>query len=277
MVRVGRIAGQAIKSAMVSAAIFAVAVEASPSPKHTGGSRAKSKLNINTPRGLMKKYLAGTIAAGCLLAVHQSAQAMSIGVSSEASGVLLPSLPWATVLTFDELPVGSLPSYQFSGGTLSGSGAVEDTSVLGKYAQPAGDATSFLTVSYPSATGAVHLFFTNPENYFGHYWGSMDSYNSVTFLKNNDQIATYSGTNIASLTELVANGHQQSASSNRFIEFNLGAGFYDEVILSTTGYGFEIDNIAFGDPPLPVFEPGTLIVLGSSLYGLAFVRRRRFR
>jgi len=222
----------------------------------------------------MKKYFAGIVAAASLSAMFQSAQATSISVSAEAPGVLLPSLASATLLTFDNLPVGSLPAYQFNGGALSGSGAVEDTSVVGKFAQPAGDATGFLTVSYPSASGAVNLMFTNPQNYFGLYWGSMDTYNSVTFLENNQPIATYSGSNIASLAGLIANGDQQSTSSNRYVEFNLDAGFYDAVILSTTGYGFEVDNIAFGDPPIPASEPSTLLVFGASLSGLALLRRR---
>jgi hypothetical protein len=105
----------------------------------------------------------------------------------------------------------------------------------------------------------------------------MDSYNSVTFLKNAEQIATYSGTDIARLTGLVANGQQQSVWSNRYIEFNFGTDLYDQVILSTTDFGFEVDNIAFGDPPSPISEPDTRIVLVSSLFGLALVRRRRFR
>ena len=90
----------------------------------------------------MKKYLSGTVTGACLLVVFQTAQATSIDVSAESPGVLWPSLPSATVLTFDDLPVGSLPSYQFSGGTLSGSGAIEDSSVVGKYAQPAADDTA---------------------------------------------------------------------------------------------------------------------------------------
>jgi len=179
------------------------------------------------------------------------------------------------VLTFDDLPIGSLSAYQFGAGTLSGSGVDEDTSVVDRYARPAGDPTRFLSVSYPSSTGAVDLVFAKPQSYFGLYWGSMDSYNQITFLQNHNQIATYSGTDIASLTGLIANGDQQSASSNRYIEFDLRAVFYDEVILSTTDYGFEVDNIAFGDPSSPISEPGTLLVLGSSLYGLALVRRRR--
>src|SRR5262249_44936026 len=80
---------------------------------------------------------------------------------------------------------------------------------------------------------------------------------------------------VATLTGLVANGDQQSASSNRYIEFNFDAGFYGQVILSTTSYGFEVDNIAFGDPPSPIPEPSTLLVFGGSLSGLALVQRRR--
>jgi len=139
----------------------------------------------------------------------------------------------ATVLTFDDLPVGSLPSYRFRGGTLSGSGAKEDTTLVGEYAQPAGDATEFFTVSYLYPSGAVNLVFNNPENCFGLY-------------------------------------------CNRYIEFNFGTDLNDEVILSTADFGFEVDN-AFGDPPSPISEPDTRMILGSSLFGLALVRRRRFR
>jgi hypothetical protein len=126
------------------------------------------------------------------------------------------------VLDFDNLPLGGLPGYQFGGGTLSGTGAIENTSLLGKYAQPAGDTTNFLTVSYPAAAGVVHITFTNPENYFGLYWGSMDSYNSITFLKNHELIATYTGSEVASLTGLLADGDQNSPSSNRYVNFSLG-------------------------------------------------------
>ena len=117
----------------------------------------------------MIKYLAGSVAAACLLTASQSAQSTFASVSAEAPGALLPSLPLATVLTFDDLPVGSLPSYRFRGGTLSGSGAKEDTTLVGEYAQPAGDATEFFTVSYLYPSGAVNLVFNNPENCFGLY------------------------------------------------------------------------------------------------------------
>ena len=120
----------------------------------------------------------------------------------------------------------------------------------------------------------MQLVFSSQEYYFGLYWGSIDSYNTITFLRDQGQIATFSGDAIADLTGLIADGEQQSPLSNRYVNFYLGAVFYDEVILSTSNFAFEVDNIAFGDPPVPVAEPATLVLLGSALYGL-FRRRRR--
>jgi hypothetical protein len=223
---------------------------------------------------MIMKYLACTAAAVFALLTSDAVRATPIDITAGSPGTLLPNDLSATVLTFDDLAIGSLPAYQFSGGALSGSAAIENTSLVGIYAQPAGDTTNYLSISYPSAAGAVQLAFSSPENYFGLFWGSIDSYNTITFLRDQGQIATFSGATIAGLTGLVADGEQQSPLSNRYINFYLGAVFYDEVILSTANFGFEVDNIAFGDPPVPVSEPGTLMLLGSALYGL-FIRSRR--
>jgi hypothetical protein len=223
---------------------------------------------------MITKYLACTAAAVFALLTSDAVRATPIDITAGSPGTLLPNDLSATVLTFDDLAIGSLPAYQFSGGALSGSAAIENTSLVGIYAQPAGDTTNYLSISYPSAAGAVQLAFSSPENYFGLFWGSIDSYNTITFLRDQGQIATFSGATIAGLTGLVADGEQQSPLSNRYINFYLGAVFYDEVILSTANFGFEVDNIAFGDPPVPVSEPGTVMLLGSALYGL-FIRSRR--
>lgn len=251
----------------------------------------------------MHKLLSCVTAATCILLLAGVGWAKPVEITAEAPGVLLPTGFGGTVLSFDELPVGNLPSYQFNGGALSGAGAIENTSIKGISAQPAGTGTGYLTASYPSAAGATRFNFSNPENYFGLYWGSMDSWNSITFLRSGQQVATYSGTDVAGLTGLVANGDQQSRSSNRYINFDLGAAVYDEVVLSTFNWGFEVDNIAFGDAsvlsgisaggtassvdtatnahqavvvlPMAVPEPGTLALLGSSFCGFVVARRRR--
>lgn len=221
-----------------------------------------------------RRLLAGSCVAALGLLTSQGVHATTVDVTAAAPWVMTPSLSSATVLTFDALPIGSLPSLQFNGGSLSGSGAIENTSFPG-YAEPAGDSTPFMTVSFPSAVGSVEFFLDAPENFFGLYWGSMDAYNSIEFLSNGNQIATFSGAQVADITGLLANGDQKSSTSNRYVDFNLGSNFYNEVILSTTQFGFEVDNIAFGDPPTSVPEPNPLPVLALVTVGIAFAWRRR--
>ena len=170
----------------------------------------------------MLKVLACVAALACTLMLAGVGRARPIDITAEAPGVLLPTGLPGSVLSFDAMPVGRLPSYQFNGGSLSGGGAIENTSIIGMSAQPAGSGTGYLTASYPSAAGATQLSFTTPKHYFGLYWGSIDSWNSITFLKEGQQIAAYPGTEVAGLTGLVANGDQQSPSSNRYINFDLG-------------------------------------------------------
>ncbi|HEV2336195.1 MAG TPA: hypothetical protein VGS13_11900 [Stellaceae bacterium] len=222
-----------------------------------------------------ERFLAGSCVAALGLLTSQGVHATTIDVTAAAPWVMTPSLPSATVLSFDDQPLGSLPSLQFNGGSLSGSGAIENTSLLPGYAVPAGDSTPFMTVSYPSSVGSVEFFLDAPENFFGLYWGSIDIYNTIEFLNNGNPIATFSGAQVADITGLLANGDQHSATSNRYVDFNLGSNFYNEVVLSTSQFGFEVDNIAFGDPPVPVDEPDPLPVLALVTCGIAFAWRRR--
>ena len=188
--------------------------------------------------------------------------------------MLTPDFLSATILSFDDLSIGVWPSYRFAGGTLSGAGAILDI-WLPHAAPPALDTTNYLAVSYPDEAGAVQLFFSTPGYYFGIYWGSLDSWNTVAFLSNHVQIAAFSGSDIATLTGLAADGDQQSLASNRYINFDLGTTFYDEVVLSTANFNFEVDNIAFGDAPVGIPEPRSLMLLGFALCGALVLSRRR--
>jgi hypothetical protein len=194
------------------------------------------------------------------------AQADTINIIVGAPNQMTPDDTAASVLTFDGLPLGSLGAgYSFAGGTLSGAGTVEN-GTSSYAAEPAGDSSNYLSASGTDAVGATTLSLTDPENYLGFYWGSIDSYNSVAFYLGDNEIAAYSGTDIADLLGLDADGGQQAAASNAYINFYTGDEFFNRVVFSTTSHGFEIDTIAFADPPIP--EPASLPLLATALTGL---------
>lgn len=206
----------------------------------------------------------------------------SIVVTAGEPGALLPDYEMASLLNLDSAAPGLLPYYTFASGgpngaaTLTGTGVVADTSVNGAYAQPAGVTGDYLAVSGLSAEGAVSLTFSVEENYFGLYWGSLDPYNSITFLNDGTVVSVYSGADIAGAADLRSSGSWNSPSSNRYINFYTGSNFFDQVILSTTNFNFEVANIAFGDPPIAaVPEPSSVVLLGSVLGAMAVARRRR--
>jgi len=200
--------------------------------------------------------------------------AHAVTITYGAAGSESPSFAGATVLDFNAVPLGAVGSYNFGDGTLTGDGAVVSGSVVNRYAAPAGDSTRYLTIAYASPVGSATLAFNAPENYFGLYWGSIDSYNSISFELNGQVIASFTGTQLPS--PIQANGDQQSSLSNRYVNFFFGTQFFDEVVLHTTNYAFESDNIAYADPPAAVPEPGSLLTLLSALMGTcAWSRLRR--
>jgi hypothetical protein len=227
------------------------------------------------------------VLSALLSAASSGAFADPITVAAGAPGVLAPEYAGATVINLDVLATGALPFYFLDSGgpngavTLTGAGAVENANLPGVAARPAGTTGNYLTVSETTAEGAVSLTFSVAENYFGLYWGSLDPYNSITFLNEGQVIATYTGAEIATLTGMIANGNQMIASSNGYINFYTGDNFFDEAILSTTNFGFEVANIAYGDPPVSdavvVPEPSSLVLLGSAFSSLVVIRRRRRR
>ena len=153
-----------------------------------------------------------------------------------------------TVYTFD-----SSPSLQILPG---GNGAVVSGSASGLYAAPFGvsapDATSYLT---PTAV----------NNYFGLWWGSVDSYNTITFYNGATEVASFTGLSITN----PANGDQVAPSTNLYVNF-LDLPNFNTFMITSTQYAFEVDNIAVGKVP----EPATMLLFGLGLLGLAGLRRK---
>jgi hypothetical protein len=155
----------------------------------------------------------------------------------------------------------------------SGNGAVMTGSVAGHYASPLGISNPYLTVAYYSSSGSVSLSTPGSYNYFGLYWGSLDSYNSIAFYNGDSLVGSYDGTQIYALT---ANGGQTSWAANRYVNFLFTEGaLFNRIVLTSTNWAFESDNHAFGNVTTSVPEPGTLVMFGLGLMGLGAMARRR--
>ena len=103
------------------------------------------------------------------------------------------------------------------------------------------------------------------------YWGSIDSYNTLTFLSNGSVVGTFTGSQFPP-----AGGAQTAADANEYVDFLFSNGAsYNSVALSTTSANFELDNLAYGNVAATP-EPSSLLLLGTGLLSAVGVARKRF-
>ena len=100
----------------------------------------------------------------------------------------------------------------------------------------------------------------------GLLWGSVDTYNTLTFLDGTDVVGQFTGKDVNKL----ANG-DQGASGTYYVNINLSDSF-TSVVATSSSYAFEFDNVALSSSPLKVPEPGTVgvFLLGLLLVGSAY-------
>ncbi len=132
--------------------------------------------------------------------------------------------------------------------------------------EPAGDKSTFMAAN---AGNSVTLESAVPMASLSVYLGSLDTYNSITFLGAGGFDETLTGSQLVSF----ASGNQTSGATNRRFFFDFGSTPVNEVIFASAGNSLEFDNVAAA----PVPEPSTWVfmIAGVAMLGAIVWRRRR--
>lgn len=115
----------------------------------------------------------------------------------------------------------------------------------------------------------VTLTLTGGMQYFGLLWGTVDSYNTISFYNDGVLVASYTGSQIAGLA-----GISDGGTAVVYANFWASAGeVFDSVVFASTSNSFEFDNVRVAATPLPA----ALGLFGSGIIGMGALGLRRRR
>jgi hypothetical protein len=220
--------------------------------------------------------LAGTARAG--LVVNGSVGGAPNGVVKENFDSLIPGNTTTTTLSSgitvsyqpDAQPVTGSSTGFYAAPFLSGDNGLgfgpSGTN------QPNGlDATPYLTTGSTGSFSGASLTLTLPglERYLGLLWGSVDTFNTLSFYNGATLVGVVTGSDVVASP----NG-DQSVNGTLYVNINAdAASAFNRVVATSSQYAFEFDNVAFNRTPIP--EPASLALLGAGLAGLGLMRVRR--
>jgi hypothetical protein len=215
-----------------------------------------------------------TIFFTIFLTVLASPATSSVNLLTVAEGSPLAQLAgFGPAASFNSLPAAAYGSTQAAGSFTSGDGNWSGTGVVmnnhgqgsdGLYATPVNDANNYMAIL---GGRSETVDYATLKSGLAFYWGSMDSFNSVT-LHNGAQSVTI-------FAPAPANGDQFAGATNKFMEIT---GFdFSSVVFSSQNNSFEFDNVMTlnaSAPATAVPEPSTWAML---LVGFAVAGYRRQR
>ena len=221
--------------------------------------------------------LASAVALGCMLSV-QSANAATWTFTPGGTSAAFNTLPVSGAIydTFESAAVGALSDpYVTLLATYTGPATVAN-STTSSGAKPAGDdSANYLVISPQSPANPLTITFSQAQNTFGFYWGSIDAYNVPVMLNFSDNTSQLFDPS----TLLPHNGDQAAADTNGYITFSSPGLTVASLVLGSTGVAFELDNV-FGvissqasTTPLPATLP--LFATGLGALGLMGWRKKR--
>jgi hypothetical protein len=209
----------------------------------------------------MKKTLIASIVAA--FALTYSANAITLtGFQPNVSG--LPAQLDFEGFALGPGPVGPVAVLP-GGGTLQYTSAVIISNIgTGQGALPfPTDNGKYLSVT---AGGLANFLFTDDQSSFGFQWGSIDTFNLISFYLDGVLQNSFTGLQVVQ-NPVFANGNQ-GLNGSAYVTF--GGGAFDQVVLTSTSNSFEIDNVSTSVPDGGM----TVTLLGLSLSGLAYFRRK---
>lgn len=198
---------------------------------------------------------AATMLAGLAMTAPAAAATFVFtgGLSSPTSG-------FTVVNTFDDISTVSGSGFQIKTPPADSDGAPPANS------SPSG--TAYLSVL---AGGTATYLFAGPVSSFQFDWGSVDSYNTLSFVSNQSGMTVIPGLSFAN----AADGNQTAAGTNGLFTVTGAAGeVFTSVTFTSSSNSFEVDNLAVISA---IPEPATwgMMMIGFGMIGATARYRRR--